>query len=196
MGRVDPDDDSIVGFVLRHYPAFGAVAVGLAIVGVVAVGGVAVSGPVVDVPTPSQGVPSTAASSPTGSSVSVPPRPARLTMQAVRREGGSQQFRAHTGPASPPFSQAEALRRAASPDAYSLGLWDVGLVSETRPVEWHSVWVTASEKFVADLNQGSAFGGSPDFPLPATSRTPWRGWVHFVTMYDGNTGKFLLGYEF
>jgi hypothetical protein len=117
-------------------------------------------------------------------------------MRAVRGEGRSQQFRAYTRPASPPFSETDALQRAKTPDAYSLGLWDVGLVSETRPVEWHSVWVIASEKLIADLNVGSAFGGSPNFPLPATPPAPRPGWVRSVTMYDANTGKFVHGYQF
>jgi len=127
-------------------------------------------------------------------SVSIPPRPARFTMRRVRRVGSAQDFRAYTGPTPPPISRAEALSRVKDPGAYSLGLWDVGMVDENPdvPVKWHSVWVIAGVSFDPDLDT-MAIGPrvAHSSPLPARP-----GWVRWVTMIDATTGRPFLGYDF
>lgn len=183
----------------RRRAAGGAVAACL-VVGAVVVGGVVAEGwtshgPDVSnrVPNPSTSSPST--SSPSGPATSAPPRPAPVTMRAVRRIGSAQEFRPYTGPVPPPFSKADALHRDGSPDAHSLGLWDVGMVSEMGSVDWHSVWVIASEDFVVDLNQLSLGGRGGSSP-PATTPPPRPGWARSVNMYDATSGKLFLGYGF
>jgi hypothetical protein len=67
----------------------------------------------------------------TGAPVSTPPRPDRVTMQTVRQIALAQEFRAYSGSEPPPFSEADALRRARSADDYSLGLWDASEWSDS-----------------------------------------------------------------
>ena len=177
----------------RRRAAGGAVAACLA-VGAVGVGAVVAAGWPSNEPTVSHPGPSTSTSSPVNPSTSVPPRPAPVTMRVVRRIGSAQEFRAYTGPVPPLFSEKDALQREGTPDSHSLGLWDVGVVSETGSVQWHSVWVIASEYFVDDLNQmslGGRMGSSP-----SATPTPRPGWARSVNMYDATTGELVLGYGF
>ena len=91
----------------------------------------------------------------------------------------------------PPFSRSRALERDKNPHSYSLGLWDVGMVQEPGGVEWHSVWVIASERYFGDLNQLSA-GGRP-YKAPTTPAQPPRpGWLRAVNMYDALSGKSFI----
>ncbi len=66
------------------------------------------------------------------------------------------------------------------------------MVSANGSVQWHPVWVIASEDFMDDLNVGG--------PIPTSSTqatpTPLPGWTRTVNMYDTKTGKLVLGYLF
>jgi hypothetical protein len=173
-----------------------AVAAGVLVAGAAAVGRIG-SSPQAPDHHPYLGGPATPSATPSDTAT-VPPRPAPITMQTVRRIGGAQEFRTYTGPQPPQISETQALRRSGEAAGYSLGLWDVGMVHEGwagRSVHWHSVWIIAAEQFVPDVNELSL--GGPIRPGVATSpQEPQPGWLRSVTMLDARTGKFVLGYGF
>jgi hypothetical protein len=173
-----------------------AVAGGALVVGAAAVGRIGSTAQAPDHPS----LGGSAAPSVTPSdTATVPPRPAPITMQTVRRFGRAQEFRPYTGPQPPPISETEALRRAEDADGYSLGLWDVGMVHEGRAgrsVDWHSVWIIAAERFVPDVNELSLGGPGVRPGVTTPPQEPRPGWIRSVTMLDARTGKFFLAYVF
>jgi hypothetical protein len=171
-----------------------AVAAAAAVAGVVTAGVVVVGpgGRLSGAPGP--GAAPSPVSEPSGTNVSVPPRPEPFTMDAVQRIALAQRFRDYTGPTPPPFSEADALARSHVQDAYSLGLWDVGIVHHGGAVGWHSVWIIASIQFVPDLN--AIMSGPVGTDRPSEPAEPRPGWVRDATMYDGVTGTFVMAYGF
>jgi hypothetical protein len=65
-------------------------------------------------------------------------------------------------------------------------LWDVGIVSVKGSVDWHSVWVIASEDFVEDKRVLTSVRNT----AAPTGRDP--GWVAGSAMYDATTGKLVV----
>ena len=126
--------------------------------------------------------------------VSIPPKPDPVTMRVVRRVGSAQEFRRYTGPRLPAFTKADALRRVDGPGAYSLGLWDVGMVRRYGLVDWHPVWIIANVAFVEDFRE-IEIGGTLREVEPTPDK-PRPGWLRSVTMINATTGKFVLGYSF
>jgi hypothetical protein len=121
-----------------------------------------------------------------------PPRPAPLTLSIVHQFMGNLKYRGYTGPNPSRISKSNALGRVHGDYVYSLGLRDVGSVHSDGRVDWHQVWIIASDSYVTDVNRMS-FGPPLSGGSSASPPTPRPGWSRSITFIDAKTGKAVIG---